>query len=258
MCTIALLGEVRTEYIGALLYSPAMCESGRKYLIAGLCILAFILAQTFQAFAYWFWLPASSGPQDDLLTYQLPVDQVRSLVVMSTIALLIVPYVIIAIRFYKTTPVLSVVGLIFGTAFIGFEVSVRSLDFFVVGQTWAHQFQLSMLGVGRDALLHRFALWNEIEHGWYFPLMMAHLLASAAFAAASLEDSGPWHRLATLAFLFNALRLLGRLLSTFAGQTWLAGLNDRFYFPAVLVINALLMFWLFRLAKEHRSSGATC
>jgi len=233
-----------------------MPKSGRKYLIAGLCVLTFVIAQTFQAFAYWFWIPISSGPQDDLLTYLLPIDQLRSLLVMSTIALLIVPYIIIANRFCKATPVLSTLGFICGAAFIGFEVSNRSLDFFVVGKAWAHQFQSAAPGAVRDALLQRFALWNEIVHGWYFPLLAAHLVASAAFAGASFKDSGPWHRVATLAFLLNAVRLLGRLLSTFTGQTWLADLNDRFYFPAVLVINVLLMLWLFRLAREHDSPGA--
>ena len=67
----------------------------------------------------------------------------------------------------------------------------------------------------------------------------------------------PWYRLATLAFVLNALRLLGRLLSTFAGQAWLSGLNDRFYFPAVLVINAMLALWFVRLAKDDASKRTT-
>ncbi len=67
----------------------------------------------------------------------------------------------------------------------------------------------------------------------------------------------PWHRLAILAFVLNTLRLLGRLLNTFAGQAWLSGLNDRFYFPAVLVINAVLALWFVRLAKDDESKGTT-
>jgi hypothetical protein len=35
---------------------------GGRYILAGLCVLSFILAQTFQAFAYWFWIPNSHGP----------------------------------------------------------------------------------------------------------------------------------------------------------------------------------------------------
>lgn len=44
---------------------------------------------------------------------------------MSTIALLILPYIVIATRYRKTATILSALGLIFGTAFIGFEVSAR-------------------------------------------------------------------------------------------------------------------------------------
>ena len=61
-------------------------------------------------------------------------------------------------------------------------------------------------------------------------------------------------RLATTAFTLNALRLLGRILSTFAGQTWPSGLDDKFYFPAVFVINALLVAWLFHLAKTYNEA----
>jgi hypothetical protein len=34
----------------------------------------------------------------------------------------------------------------------------------------------------------------------------------------------------------------------FAGQKWLDALNNRLYFPAVLVINLLLSAWFFYLA----------
>ncbi len=59
-----------------------MNRESRRYLLAGLCILLFLAAQTFQALAYWFWIPASHDPQDDLLVYLLRVDQIRALLVM--------------------------------------------------------------------------------------------------------------------------------------------------------------------------------
>ena len=111
-----------------------MNETGGRYVLAGLCVLSFILAKTFQAFAYCFWIPNSHGPQDDLLIYLLSVDQIRALLVMGTILLLIVPYTVIALRYRKVAPIASLLGLIFGAAFIGFEMSARSIDFFVVGQ----------------------------------------------------------------------------------------------------------------------------
>ena len=59
-----------------------------------------------------------------------------------------------------------------------------------------------------------------------------------------------------MAFFLNALRLLGRLLSTYGGQTWLAGLNDRFYFPAVALINGMVVVWFFHLAKSEAAEPA--
>jgi len=226
-----------------------MKEMRVPYFIAALCVLAFILAQIFQELASLFWIPSPHSPQDDLLTRLMAVDQVRALLLMSSILFLTVPYTVLALRYRKVAPVVSMLGLIFAVAFVGFEISARSIDFFVVGRHWAHQFHDAAAGPTRDAMLQRFALWNEIVEGWYFPLMLAYLLASCSFAFATLKDSDRWHKVATLAFSLNALRLLGRILSTFAGQTWLSGLNDKFYFPVVFVINVLLMAWFFHLAR---------
>jgi hypothetical protein len=227
-----------------------MNEAGRRYFFAGLCILLFIVAQTFQAFAYWFWIPASHGPQEDLLIYLLRVDQIRALLVMGTILLLIVPYAVIALRYIKIAPLVSALGLIFGAAFIGFEIAARSIDFFVVGQHWAHQLQTAASSADRETILHRFVMWNDMMLGWTFALRLAGFLASCTFAAATSNERAGWYRLAQTAFLLNALRLLGRLLSTFAGQRWLDPLNNTLYFPAVVVSYGMLALWFFYLARH--------
>lgn len=231
-----------------------MAEERRRYFAGGVCILGFIAAQAFQELAYRFWIPASHGPRDDLMAYLLPVDRARAILIGSTIVPLIVPFVVIAWRYFKVVPVVSMVGLVFGASFIGFEISHRSIDFFVVGMKWAREFASASGNAERDVILQRFALWNEIMQGWYFPLMLSYLLASCAFAAATWNDRdrGGSYYLAPVAFGMNALRLLGRMLSTYAGQAWLDGLNNNLYFPAVLTINTLLVVWFFRLARDTR------
>ncbi|HEX7159321.1 MAG TPA: hypothetical protein VF214_09920 [Edaphobacter sp.] len=226
-----------------------MAEMRRRYFAAALCILAFLIAQTFQELAFLFWIPAANSVQDDLATRLLTIDKIRALLVMGSIGLLIIAYVVIALRYRRVAPIASLLGLIFGAAFVGFEVVARSIDFFVVGRHWAQQFHDAAPGPVSDAVLQRFSLWNEMVQGWYFPQMLSHMLCSSAFAFATLKETGSWARLATTAFTLNALRLLGRILSTFAGVTWLSGLNDKFYFPAVFVINSLLVGWLLHLAK---------
>ena len=226
-----------------------------RYLLAAGCLALFLGSQTFQEMAYRFWIPASHGPQNDLLTYLLPMDRARAILIMAGIAALVVPFVVIALRCFQNAPVASTCGLIFGAAFIGFELSQRGVDFAMVGQIWARQFAQTSVEAEREALLRRFELWNEIVRGWYFPLLFSYLLASVSFAIATWKESGQstWLRLAPVAFVLNALRLSGRLLSSYAGQQWLNGLNERLYFPAVLTIGILLLTWFLLLAKDSGS-----
>jgi hypothetical protein len=223
--------------------------SRSHYILAGLCVLSFLLAQTFQAFAYWFWIPNSHDPQKDLLVYLVRVNQVRALLVMGTILLLIVPYAVIGLRYFKSAPLASVLGFIFGAAFIGFELSARSVDFFVVGQRWAHQMMVAS-PAARETILRDFALWNDVMVGWTFLLRLAGLLASCAFAVSTSNEKIGWYRLGQVAFGLNALRLLGRLASTYAALHCLDGLNDSLYFPAVLIINGVLVIWFFFLSRH--------
>jgi hypothetical protein len=210
------------------------------------------VAQSFQEIAYRFWIPATHGAADELLNYLLPVDKVRALLVMGTIVGLIVPFTVIAVRYWKRAPLASVIGLMCGAAFIGFELVHRSIDFFVIGQQWAQEFATASDGA-RDLILQRFARWNEIVKGWYFPLLLSYLLASCAFGTAAWMDRrrGLWYYLAPVAYALNAVRLLGRILSTFAGQHWLDGLNDKLYFPVVFIINLMVLVWFLVLAREE-------
>jgi len=230
--------------------------ANERYLAAGLCVLFFLLAQTFQEIAYRRWIPTSRNAEQNLLTYLMPVDKIRAYLVMSSILSLLVAYVVVALRYYRVAPVFSVLALIFGTAFVGFEVSARSFEIFVIGQRWAEQFHASSDFAERSLILGRFVAWTEAIRGWYFPQMLSHLLAALLFGLATMKDRESWGRLAALAFFLNALRLLGRLLSTYGGQTWLAGLNDKFYFPSVALINGMVVVWFFHLARSEAAEPA--
>jgi hypothetical protein len=76
-------------------------------------------------------------------------------------------------------------------------------------------------------------MWNDMMLGWNFPLRLSAFLASCTFVVATSNEKAGWYRLGQIAFVLNSLRLLGRLLSTFAGQHWLDAFNNTFYFPAV-------------------------
>ncbi len=222
-----------------------------------MCVLFFVAAQTFQSLAYWLWIPAASNPQAELLTYLLRTDHIRAWAIMSTILLLIVPYAVIAMGFRRLAPLASVLGLIFAVGFIGFEVSIRSIDYFVVGQHWARQLQAATDPAEQHRIVENFALWNDVVRACYFPLLLTYLLSSCAFAIATWRGTGLGELLGPCSFALNALRLLGRLLSTFAGQAWLNAFSDSAYFPLVLVVNLMLTVWLFHLAKQQAHAAAS-
>lgn len=216
----------------------------RLYRVAGFCVLLFLFAQVFQALCHWLWLPDAQTLPQDLLQRTLVLDRVRSLLIMGGIVALLLPYVTIALARFHKAPAVSVLGVIFGTLFVAAELFHRSLDFFVISMRWAADYQASDLS--RDLILQRYGLWNQMVQGWYFPLMLAHLLASICFLVATWEKAGRWWWLAPAAFALNATRLLGRILSTFAGQGWLTSFNDMpVYFTLVAIINAMLAAWFF-------------
>jgi hypothetical protein len=82
--------------------------------------------------------------------------------------------------------------------------------------------------------------------------MLSYLLASCGFAIATWADKqrGRRYYLAPIAYSLNAMRLLGRIVSTFAGKHWLDCLSERLYFPVVLMINSMLVVWFIVLARD--------
>jgi hypothetical protein len=169
------------------------------YTAGAVGILAFVVAQTFQEFAHWPWIPYA---------------------ILGTIIWLLVPYTALAITRFRETPMAAVLGLIFFTIFVISEWVARSVQ--------------------------------QVDPGWHFLTMSSFLLASIAFAVATWRDREPWHWLAPAAFALNALRLTGRIASTFGGVTWLEALNDSAYYPFVLAVNGPLLAWF---VLKARSSG---
>lgn len=234
-----------------------MGQEQRRYRLAGICIVFFLVAQTFQELASRLWIPDAHGPEQELQVYLLPIDRVRALLILASILTLIVPYITIAMRYWRSTPMAAATGLIACIGFVGFEFTARSLDFFVIGQSWASELH-SGSAAEKAMILHRYLLWSGMVRGIYFEIMLSFLLGSAAFAYAIWQDDDRWSRLASLAFILNGLRLLGRISSTFAGQTWLDALNNTAYFPIVFVINCVLAAWFFHLARlKQRATAMT-
>lgn len=223
------------------------------YRLAGVCLCLFLLTQVFQELTYDFWVVEPSTALQDLTVRLLALDQARALAVMGGIVLLMVVYAVVALDHARRAPVAALLGFTFATLFVAVELLHRGFDFFAISRQWAPELAGAATAVQRDTVLARMDAWNRWIPGLFFPLMLSALLASTCFAIATMSGLGRWNRLAPVAFGLNALRLLARLLSTFAGVTWLAPFNDKAYFPAVLTINTLLAIWLFWKGARPRA-----
>lgn len=221
----------------------------RHYLAAACCVLFFVAAQVFQELASYLWIPTAADPEQELRTYLLTVDRVRALLILLSIVLLLVPYAVVAARYWPALPIVATVGFAGVLGFIGFELLHRSIDYFVVGRQWATALQASGDAASRMDIVDRYVQWSAFARGLYFPLMLSYCAGSVAFCYATLRDKGTWARVAALAFGLNALRLVARMMSTYGGWDWLDPINNTAYFPGVFVINSLLAVWLFRLAR---------
>lgn len=228
-----------------------MTVTARHFRFAAYCVCLFLATQIFQALCLLFWLPGMETAADDLMARVSWLDQVRNAAVLTGIVLLTVPYTVITIARLPTAPLASVLGFVFAMFFVAIELVSRGIDLILVSRQWAVEFATAT-AVARETILGQHALWNQATHGFYFPLLLSWLLGSLCFAIATWRGEGRWHRLASLAFALNALRILARLLGSYAGVAWLAPFNGlSTYLPSVVTINALLAAWLFWSAAQR-------
>jgi len=77
-----------------------------RYFWAGICVVLFLGAQLFQEIALRFWIAAPRTSSEELLTYLNSTDKARALLVMGGIVVLLVPYIVLALRYFSAQPVL--------------------------------------------------------------------------------------------------------------------------------------------------------
>lgn len=87
-----------------------MRQEERHYRFSGFCVLFFIAAQIFQELATPLWIPAPHEAERELMTYLLPMDRTRALLILSSILLLVIPYITIAMRYWLATPLAAASG----------------------------------------------------------------------------------------------------------------------------------------------------
>ena len=128
----------------------------------------------------------------------------------------------VAIRRYRFRPAASILGFAFSLLFVGMEMSVRSIDLFLVSRNWAVGYGAAASEAARQAIAERIQIWDES--------VAAGFIASATESAARLAEG-------------------------YLGQAWLSGFNNAAYFPVVLLNFGTLAMWLGRQAEAGVSLG---
>jgi hypothetical protein len=220
----------------------------RVHVVATACLGLYLAAQILQLILFRVVLSRPDGAEAELLARLEPAETLRAVVILLSHFCLVPVYVAVALRRWPHAPGAAACGVLFGLAFVLFELSYRTIDLFLVSRGWAPAYAAADATV-RAALLERTALWEQAVGAWYFALLSAHLLASICFLAAfARREPGAWDGLAQLAFAINTLRLIGRILAGWPGVAWLKPLSGDFYFPPMAAFLVLLIVWLARQA----------
>lgn len=220
--------------------------------LAGIALCMFVAAQLFQALCIVFWIPETQAPAADYAVRLGWVDRSRSLAVLFGIMGLAVAYAVIALDRFAKAPLASLLAFGFAMFFILFELLHRGLDLIMVSQQWAGAFATAADPAARETLIQRLDLWGSFSGAFYFPLLLSGLVAWTCFAIATWNAGNGWLRLASFAFAINALRTLGRLLNSYTGIDTFDFLNGfAAYLVLVLLVNAMLVVWLFRRAAAR-------
>jgi hypothetical protein len=111
-----------------------MGQDQHRYRLTGICIVFFLVAQTFQELASRFWIPDAHGREQELQVYLLPIDRVRALLILASILTLIVPYTI-AMRYWQSTPIAAATGLVACIGLWGSSLPLAAWIFSSSGRT---------------------------------------------------------------------------------------------------------------------------
>lgn len=221
----------------------------RHFRIAATCVCLFLATQLFQGLCLLVLLPETDSAAEALTQRGQVLDHWRAILVLVGLLLLAVPYAVIALDRIRTAPVAASLGFTFGALFVAIELLYRGVELVRIHGGLAPELSAAT-AARRETILGEYAAWNELVAALYFPLLLAGLIASVCFALATWRGVARWHRLGSLAFSLNALRLVARLLGAYGGVSWLAPFNTLpTYLVGVVAINALLAAWLFRSAS---------
>jgi hypothetical protein len=221
------------------------------YRVGAACCVYYIAAQLIQEITFHIGLNDSAVGEAEILQRLTSLDHLRAVLLLLgfTFIPIITAFAGVSLRRYRIRPAASVLGLGFSFLFVASEMSVRSIDLFLVSQSWATEYQAATSEALKREIAARIQFWDDSVTAFYFALLGVHLLASVCFALATW-DKRKWDRLAAAGFAASALETVGRLAEGYLGQAWLDGFNHATYFPVVLLSFGTLAVWLWKEAER--------
>lgn len=212
--------------------------------LALLCLAAYVAAQTFQEYVFAVLSAAGTDAAAWRVTLD-PLNRARAFVLLVSFLPLTIAFVVICAQKLRTAPRRAAVACVFLILFCVFEIAYRSMEFFVIDGIWTRELLESTDELVRSTMQDRLDVFADVVRGVYFPLMLTQLTGSLFLFAATFPAARA-DAFLRLAMAINALRLIGRLSSTYGGVTWLSAFNDRLYFPCVLIVFGALIAYLWR------------
>jgi hypothetical protein len=225
--------------------SPAFLRFGAA------CCVYYIAAQLVQQLSIYLGINDSATGEAEILQRLTTLDQLRAVLILLgfTLIPIVTAFAGVALRRFRFRPAASLLGFAFAVLFVASEMSVRSIDFFLVSRNWAAEYGAAPSAL-KAAILERISVWDGAVGAFYFALLAVHMLSSICFAIAVWDRNERWSLAAALGFAAAAMTGIGRLLEGYLGQSWMDGLNHAVYIPVVVVNFGTLGAWLWRQAKE--------
>jgi hypothetical protein len=240
----------------AMTLTPSSAQDRALLALGALAAAFYVVAQISQAVLNRTVPPSASDPAAEIAVRLLAADRVRQWLILASLVVIPIAYAALAAACWTHAPGTALVGLSFGVLFSGFECGYRSVDLFA-GARWAAEFVATADGVKRAAILERFDLWEGAIRALYLPLLAAHALSSAAFAAAvGFRQGTRWDHALALALAANSVRALLRIGQMHLGVAALAPVNGAIYLPVTLLTYGMLAAWLVRSVRSLPERGA--
>jgi hypothetical protein len=119
--------------------AAVLLPSPHFYRLGAACCLYYITAQFIQEITFRFGINDSATGENEIWQRLMPLDQFRAVLILLgfTLIPIITASAGVALRRYRIRPAASMLGFAFSALFVAAEMSVRSIDLFLVSRNWA-------------------------------------------------------------------------------------------------------------------------